>query len=338
MRASLRALSRPLATPLHTAAGRLDRRELLVLTLRDSHGNVGHGEAAPLRAPVERVAAALRDCLPVLRSDPGENLDELRARCASAAMPPEALAAVDLALWDLAGRRAGQPVWRLLGAAGAGQPQVNATIGSADRAAAEAEAAAARAAGFRAVKVKVALGDDHGRLASVRAAAGPETAIRLDANGGWSVEEARAALRGLAPMGIELCEEPVHGADAIAELASDCPVGISIDETAGQPGALERRICQAVCLKVGPSGGITGLLAAWRAARAVGYEVYLASSLDGPLGIAAALHAAAVIRPARACGLATLPLYAGGGPLEPRAGRMTPPEGAGLGDGLIEWY
>src|ERR1700691_2734103 len=58
-------------------------------------------------------------------------------------------------------------------------------------------------------------------------------------------------------------------------------------------------------------GGISATLSAAAQARAAGYEVYLASTLDGPLGIAAALHAAAVIRPARACGLATLGLFGG---------------------------
>ena len=67
--------------------------------------------------------------------------------------------------------------------------------------------------------------------------------------------------------------------------------------------------------------------------------MYLASTLDGPLGIAAALHAAAVVRPERPCGLATLALFADReDPLPARDGRIAVPEGAGLGDGLISWY
>jgi L-alanine-DL-glutamate epimerase-like enolase superfamily enzyme len=74
-------------------------------------------------------------------------------------------------------------------------------------------------------------------------------------------------------------------------------------------------------------------------ARASGYEVYLASTLDGPLGIAAALHAAAVVHPERVCGLATLSLFADReDPLPARAGRIEVPEGTGLGDGLVSWY
>ena len=149
-----------------------------------------------------------------------------------------------------------------------------------------------------------------------------------------------AALRSLAPVGLELCEEPVRGLEqtrAVTEAIPDVPV--ALDETASAAGALEDRVCTAVCLKIAACGGITGLLDAARRARAAGYEVYLASTLDGPLGIAAALHAAAALRPDRFCGLATLGLFAGReDPLRASRGQIAPPSGAGLGDGLLEWY
>ena len=98
---------------------------------------------------------------------------------------------------------------------------VNATIGADDRAGAAAAAAARRrATGFRCVKVKVGIGDDAGRLAAVRAAVGPDVGIRVDANGAWGTpEEALANLRALAPVGLELCEEPVHGVEALRAVA-----------------------------------------------------------------------------------------------------------------------
>ncbi len=110
-------------------------------------------------------------------------------------------------------------------------------------------------------------------------------------------------------------------------------------ESARLPGALDARYGDAVCLKISGNGGISGVIEAARRARAVGYEVYLASTLDGPLGIAAALHAAAVVRPDRFCGLATLSMFEGrDDPLAPTAGFMAPPPGPGLGDGLVAWY
>jgi L-alanine-DL-glutamate epimerase-like enolase superfamily enzyme len=244
---------------------------------------------------------------------------------------------IDAAQWDLAGRRAGQPVWQLLGAVEAPAVEVNATIAVPDRAGAASAAAAARDAGYRCIKVKVGLGDDAGRLAAVRSAAGSEMTIRIDANGAWSADEALAALQAFEPMGIELCEQPAADIDGCAEVAARSPIPIALDEAA--PEALDSRVCDAICLKVARFGGISGVVFAARRARQTGYRVYLASMLDGPLGIAAALHAAAVLRPRRACGLATLPLFADRpDPLPAQRGRIAVPSGLGLGDGLMEWY
>jgi L-Ala-D/L-Glu epimerase len=332
-----------LRNPFGAAWGEVRERELLVLALEDSEGHVGYGEAAPLPGydPVslDDVEAALRDCYGAMTRGGWRDRAEVLADCGRLAAIPQALAALDLALWDLEGKRAGEPVWRLLGAEGPGPVPVNHTISAADRAGAAREASRARAAGFPCVKVKVGIGDDAGRLAAVRAAAGPEMAIRLDANGAWSVEEAQAALRVLAPAGLELCEEPVRGVAAIAELASLTDVRLAIDESGSEPGALGRRCCQAVCLKLGRCGGLSGLLEATARARRAGYEVYLASALEGPIGIAGALHAATAIGVDRPCGLATLDLFERPHPgLAPVHGTLSAPDGPGLGDGLIEWY
>jgi o-succinylbenzoate synthase len=339
----IRLIEARLRAPFVSARASVDARRLVVVRLEAADGHVGHGEAAPLEgydlASIEDVVAALEDCRAALSDSDGADREGLLEQCARVAVLPHAVATIDLALWDLAGRRAGRPVWQLLGAAGPPQVEVNATIAAADRAGAAAEAAAARQAGFRTIKLKAGVGDDAGRIAAVRAAAGPEMQIRLDANGAWSVAEATANLRMLAPAGVELCEEPVHGLDETAELAEATDVAIAIDETTAQPGALDRRVCDAVCLKIARGGGITGVLEQARRARAAGYAVYLASTLDGPLGIAAALHAAAALAPDRPCGLATLGVFADRTDLLPaRNGTISPPPGPGLGDDLLAWY
>ncbi len=343
MKVEIELIEARLRAPFVTARTSLQARRLVVVRLHAADGTVGHGEAAPLEgydaASIDDVCAALEDCRPALSRSDGEPREQLLAECTRLAVLPHAVAAVDLALWDLAGRRAGQPVWRLLGANAPPNVRVNATIAAPDRGGAASEAAAARAAGFSSLKLKVATGDDAGRLAAVRAVAGPDMEIRLDANGAWSVPEAAAALRALAPARVELCEEPVRGVNETAALSAAVDVAIAIDETTALPGALERRVCDAVCLKLARAGGITGVIDAARRARGAGYRVYLASALDGPLGIAAALHAAAAIEPDHACGLATLPLFADReDPLPARAGSITAPSSAGLGDGLVAWY
>ncbi len=343
MRVSLERVSAALRSPFVSASGAVERRELLLLRLQTADGHAGCGEAAPLESydgvSIEECEAALEDCRAALAGSDAAEREPLLAECARLAVLPQAIAAVDLALWDLAGRRAGRPVWQLLGAEAPAGVEVNRTVAAPDRAGAASEAAAARRDGYRTLKLKAGTGDDAGRLAAVRAAVGPDMAIRLDANGAWSVAEAEATLRALAPAGIELCEEPVSGLDQLAVLGELTDVPLALDETAAAPGALERRICEAVCLKIARCGGITGLIDAARRARAAGYQVYLASTLDGPLGIAAALHAAALLAPERACGLATLQLFAGRrDPLAPRAGRIEVPVSAGLGASLLDWY
>jgi L-alanine-DL-glutamate epimerase-like enolase superfamily enzyme len=328
-----------LRAPFVSARGSERSVSLVRLTLVGADGVRGDGEAVALEVGLDETRSALEDCRALLQAADGSEHDELLAECASAAVLPQALAAIDLALWDLAGRRAARPVWRLLDASAAPPIEVNATVAAPDRAGAAGAAAAARENGFGCIKVKVGLGDDAGRLAAVRAAVGPEMTTRIDANGAWSVDEAIAALRVLEPVGIELCEEPVSGLDAIADVSAETSVPVALDESSALPGALDHRLCEAVCLKIARCGGISGVLDAAARARRAGYRVYLASTLDGPLGIAAALHAAAVVKPDYACGLATLALFEGRrDPLPARGGRIAVPEGPGLGGGLLSWY
>jgi L-alanine-DL-glutamate epimerase-like enolase superfamily enzyme len=347
----------PLATPLRSAWGTLDSRELVRVRLRFGSGDFGDGEAAPLEpydgVPLAAVLAALDAYAAVLAgAGPAEDAAALLDRCWAERPLPQALAAIDLALWDRAGRQAGRPVAALLGGDPGEPVEVNALIGAEDRAGAARAAAEAVAAGYRCVKVKVGIGDDAGRLAAIRAAVGPDVAIRADANGAWgSPREALANLRALAPIGLELCEEPVHGVDALREVRAESPVPIAMDESAaergafgaagagaagagaaGSPGAFGA--VDAVCLKIARCGGIGGVLRDAEAARAAGAVVYLASTYDGPLGIAAALHAAAALRatgPLPACGLAA----AAGEPPGVRGGRLALPPGPGLLGGAM---
>jgi L-alanine-DL-glutamate epimerase-like enolase superfamily enzyme len=212
---------------------------------------------------------------------------------------------------------------------------VNATIGAEDRAGAAAEAASAAQADFDTVKVKVGVGDDAGRLAAVRAAVGPRVAIRVDANGAWEPEEAIAALRALAPAGLELAEEPVHGVERLRSVRAEVDVPLAMDETAAQEGAAGSGATDAVCLKVARCGGISGVLRDAADARAAGSTVYLASSYDGPLGIAGAVHAAAGLTAGGllpAHGLATLAAFEDAGErLHAVRGAIRVPREPGLG-------
>ena len=301
------------ARPLPTAFGELRERELLTIRIKGDDEVVGWGEAAPLEpydgVSREAVRAALAAYAPILRGGEGARPAELLEACRNTVNLPQALAAVDMALWDRAGNREGKPVSALLSDDPARTVRVNATIAAEDRAEAATQAAAAAAAGFTCVKIKVGIGDDAGRVAAVRAAVGPEIELRLDANGAWSVEEAVRAIEALAPAGLELVEEPVHGIDELRAVRDRVAVRVAMDETARLHGSLTAKVADAVCLKISRCGGISSLLAQAALVRASGADVYVASTFDGPLGIAAAVHCAAALRPSAASGLGTLEFF-----------------------------
>jgi L-alanine-DL-glutamate epimerase-like enolase superfamily enzyme len=333
---ALEQVTHRLRTPLRTAYGEVERRGTYVLTITAQDGVTGRGEAAPLEAydgvPLAIVGQALERYAEVLSDGEGRTGAELLDACRHVADLPQALAAVDLALWDAAGRRAGKPIAALLTDEPVAQIAVNATIGATDRAGAAKAAAEAVAAGFECVKVKVGTGDDAGRVAAVRRAVGDHVAIRLDANGAWTVDDAVDAIEELARNDLELVEEPVSGIPELRAVRERVPVRIAMDETAAEHGAIGSGAADAVCLKIGRAGGISALLAQAMLVRATGAEVYVASTIDGPLGIAAALHCAAALRVDLPCGLATLELLADDeGTLPVHHGRLLVPRGPGLG-------
>ena len=323
MRAELHETTLRLRAPLRTANGELSERPLLLLEL-----DGGWGEAAPLEpydgVSLARCRRALEAYLPVIRefdsSLPGVRLVDA---CRAVDALPQALAAVDLALWDAAGRRAGKPLCELLTDAPGALVPVNALADDADA------AAAAVRSGFGCVKAKAGLDDDAERLTAIRAAIGPETALRIDANGAWSVAEATARLAELEHLNLELAEEPVHGVTELRALRDRTAIPLAMDET-DAPGS---GATQLVCLKISRAGGVGALLAKAAFCHAVGEEVYLASTLDGPLGIAAAVHCAAALRIARPSGLATLDRFDGIDPgrLAPVGGVVEVPRAPGLG-------
>jgi L-alanine-DL-glutamate epimerase-like enolase superfamily enzyme len=278
---------------IDAAWGSLREREILHVRVDFDDGTSGEGEAAPLE-PYDGVSiAAVRAALDAFALiDPSP--DTLLEACRSERDLPQALAAIDLALWDRKARLEHTTIAKLISPDAFDAVRVNATIGAEDRAGAAEAAARAAREGFDCVKVKVGIGDDAGRVAAVRAAA-PDVLIRIDANGAWTTpREALANLRALAPIGIELCEEPIHGALELAQVSQDSPIPIACDETFA-PESVD-----VACLKIA-RGGITATLQAAQQAD----DVYLGSTYDGALGMRAALHVAAGLKLTRHCGLAT---------------------------------
>jgi len=319
----------PFREPYIAANGVLERREMVILRLRATGGVSGHGDAVPLALRGgPGLAAVLTDlerrCAPVLAgatidlagapADSGAAIRSLLGECAAAGAHGPALAAVDAALLDLVGRARELPAWSLLGARGAVAVVCNGTLGGGAADAVGSEAAELAGRGFATLKVKAGTGDDEGRLGAVRAAAGPEVALRVDANGSWSVAEAVAKLEALATVGLELAEQPCADARGLAAVRARCEVPIVADESvatrADADHCVELGACDAATLKLAKVGGPHVALAL-----AADLPCYLSSALDSALGVAAAVHTAQALptrgfAAGRAHGLATAPLFA----------------------------
>ncbi len=219
-----------LRRPLQTSYGMLSEREVLCVSITGADGVSGYGEAAPL-APydgvgVERTELALQRQSKAIEEhvDTGVPAALIDA-CRAADDLPQALAAIDLALWDRAGKLQGTPICSLLVDDPAPQVDVNATLAATDRAGAAREAAQAAERGFGCVKLKVGIADDAGRVAAVRAAAGPGMALRLDANGAWDVEQAVRAIDALSPRASSSWRSRVTGFSRSDRCASGYPCG-----------------------------------------------------------------------------------------------------------------
>src|SRR5579871_1202265 len=141
MRLSLHRSTLGFRSVLRTAHGAISARELIEVTLTDDEGLRGVGEAAPLEpydgVSVRRALDALRAYERVVAEPPPGLL--LLDACRAVDELPQAIAAIDMALWDLTGRRAGRAVCELLTDSPAGAVAVNASIDAAP----PAEAAAA---------------------------------------------------------------------------------------------------------------------------------------------------------------------------------------------------
>ncbi len=136
-----------LAEPLRSAYGSVTERELLLVALSDRDGLVSYGEAAPLEPydgiSTPRVLRALERYAAVVSDAEGLGGARLIDACRRADDLPAALAALDMALWDRAGRREGKPVAALLSDDPVAEVPVNATLSALDRAGVAEQAARA---------------------------------------------------------------------------------------------------------------------------------------------------------------------------------------------------
>ncbi len=274
----------PFRKPYVTARGSLDRRQIVLLRIRCEDGLTGLGEGVPM---------SLRggDSLDVVVGD----LENWGARALAgeqglAGMCPPARIAAATALADSESARLGVPLHELLrpGAAPVAI-ECNATLTAGTPAEVLRQAEAWAGDGFTVFKLKLGAGDDLGQVEAVRKGLGETVKIRIDPNEAWPEAEAGARLAALEPFGIEFAEQPVAGLAAMSELRLVSGVPLVADESVGSAEqaseAARLDACDAVTVKLSKTGSLDATLGEH-------LPTYLSSALDGPVGIAAAIHAA----------------------------------------------
>lgn len=277
----------PYRNPIAISREVFTGQDVIVVTLIEGDAT-GRGEASPTARYRESVASSLtsiQGLVPALES----GLD--RAALQNLLPPGAARNAIDCALWDLQAKQAGVRVWELVGVADPCPVLTTQTIGL-DTPEIMAEAAA----GAWSSRLKLKLGG-HGDIERVRAvrSAAPHARIVVDANEAWSVDQLETFPALLAPLGVELIEQPLPaGKDAsLQRIRSPIPIGA--DESFHDSAMIEHMLgrYQVVNIKLDKTGGLTEALRAKALAESAGLDVMIGCMGGTSLAMAPALLLAA---------------------------------------------
>ena len=321
--------------PFKTAMGIISDREGFVIEIGDDQSCIGWGEAAPFAGfgmeSLAETAIALneakRSLINAKINAKIEDLNDLENLLARYNHTPAAKHGLELALLNLLVHHlpihhTERSLSHLL-AAHFGNPvrdfvPVNAVIGAVSPNFAAIKAKEYLDQGFSCLKIKVGTDDfeaDLQRILAVRSLVGDHGQIRIDANQGWSVQEAIANLKRLEFLQIEYVEQPVIAGDLLgmAEVRRSQAILIAADESVNNLTQLQQVIdTQAADIIILKPMALGGILTAYRAAMLSlqsGLDVVVTTTIDGAIAREAAFSLAAALPIKRACGLATGNLF-----------------------------
>ena len=298
----------PVERPVRTAFGAMTDRPAVIVRA-ESAGTAGYGEVwcnfptcgcehrARLLESVFRPWIVGREW-----PSPAAAFADLSARSHRLALQAgepgpiaQVIAGIDIALWDLAARQAGLPLWRLLGGSRNRIPAYASGINP-DRAVEQAEEA--KAAGFRAFKLKVGFGReiDLANLEALRARLGPDAPIAVDANQAWDLDEAIEISQALARYAPLWLEEPLAADSRVEDwqrLAAASPIPLAAGENLRGVTAFVAASASGALAVVQPDlakwGGISGCLPLARRIVGAGLR-YCPHFLGGGIGLLASAH------------------------------------------------
>jgi len=284
VRLTLERLSLPLVDPFTIARSSARTTGSVVVRL-EADGRHAIGESSPSERygeTVESVIAALESRR--LPEDPDAREAALRG------LPPAASCALDLALHDLLGKRAGLPIWRMLGLDRDVAPVTSFTLGidTPERMLGKL----ARIGDHPALKVKLGFPEELEVVAAIRDRY--TGTLRLDANEAWTPEQSVANLRALERYDIEFCEQPIPAGapERLRWISERTAIPLVADEDARNASDLPALAgaVVGVNLKLVKTGGLAGALAAIATARALGLKIMIGCMVESAICTTAAAH------------------------------------------------
>lgn len=248
-----------------------------------------------------------------------------------------ALSAIDIALWDIAGKIAGLPLYRLLGgSARADLPAYASLLRYGKASAVEERIAEALGRGYRLIKIHEI---EAGIIRAARQAAGNDVPLMVDCNCPWSVEEALAMCRALRELDLAWIEEPVWPPEdhaGLARVRAEGGIPVAAGENVASVHEFHRLFERGALSVAQPSvtkmGGVTELRKVFDVAEPFGVRVVPHSAYFGP-GLLASIHVCAaqareVWTERFYCDFEVTPF---GAAIDPSAGRIAVPQSPGLG-------
>ena len=279
-----------LRTTFRVAHGASDQRHNVLVYLDDG---VGEAAAVPYYGETQQGIIEYLESVPELGDNPFDLEAVLAQRPAGSRA---ARSAIDEALHDLWGKKLGQPLYKLFGLSPQNLPLTSFTIGM-DKP--EVMAEQARASGHPILKIKLGGEDDEARVKAIRAAT--NSRLRVDANAGWSREQALQLIPRLAEYDLEFIEQPLAVEDVEGYFwlkeklrAQKIRTLISADETAKNSHDVAKLAgaIDGVVVKTMKSEGLREALRMIHTARAHEMQIMLSCMVESSVGVTAAAHLA----------------------------------------------